>query len=164
MEPIRIDLGKYGYLAYLWADNLKKFVKLPMSSVDINVLHKDLGIAHIQNNLKEKNKRFKKGQPLVLMAVLVDIDTGLSLFSAEDRVQYDSKSLVALDQRAIDGFMESLSEIPVDKIDKWYSETIDDLAKKISKRPMDYYKYDLNVPSLRDKFTAQGQKWMEEIK
>ena len=29
---------------------------------------------------------------------------------------------------------------------------------------MDYYKYDLNVPSLRDKFTAQGQKWMEEIK
>lgn len=23
---------------------------------------------------------------------------------------------------------------------------------------MDYYKYDLNVPSLRDKFTAQGQK------
>lgn len=60
MEPIRIDQGKYGYLAYLWADNLKKFVKLPMVSVDINVLHKDLGIAHIQNNLKEKNKRFKK--------------------------------------------------------------------------------------------------------
>lgn len=135
MEPIRIDMGKYGYLAYLWADNLEKFVKLPMVSVDINVLHKDLGIAHIQTNWKEKNKRFKKGQ-----------------------------SLVSLDQRAIDGFMESLSEIPVDKVDKWYSETIDDLAKKIGKRPMDYYKYDLNVPSLRDKFTAQGQKWMEEIK
>lgn len=164
MEPIRISMGKYGYLAYLWADNLEKFVKLPMVSVDIDVLHKDLGIAHIQTNWKEKNKRFKKGQSLVLMAVLVDIDTGLSLFSAEDRVQYDSKFLVALDQRAIDGFMESLSEIPVDKVDKWYSETIDDLAKKISKRPMDYYKYDLNVPSLRDKFTAQGQKWMEEIK
>lgn len=161
MEPIRISMGKYGYLAYLWADNLEKFVKLPMVSVDINVLHKDLGIAHIQTNWKEKNKRFKKGQSLVLMAVLVDIDTGLSLFSAEDRVQYDSQSLVSLDQRATDGFMESLSEIPVDK---WYSETIDDLAKKIGKRPMDYYKYDLSVPSLRDKFTAQGQKWMEEIK
>lgn len=161
MEPIRIDMEKYGYLAYLWADNLEKFVKLPMVSVDINVLHKDLGIAHIQTNWKEKNK---KGQSLVLMAVLVDIDTGLSLFSAEDRVQYDSKSLVALDKRAIDGFMEKLSEIPVDKVDKWYGETIEDLAKKIDTRPMDYYKYDLNVPSLRDKFTTQGQKWMEEIK
>ena len=91
MEPIRIGMGKYGYLAYLWADNLEKFVKLPMVSVDINVLHKDLGIAHIQTNWKEKNKRFKKGQSLVLMAVLVDIDTGLSLFSAEDRVQYHQK-------------------------------------------------------------------------
>lgn len=60
MEPIRIGMGKYGYLAYLWADNLEKFVKLPMVSVDISVLHKDLGIAHIRNNWKEKNKRFKK--------------------------------------------------------------------------------------------------------
>lgn len=68
-----------------------------------------------------------------MTAVLVDIDTGLSLFSAEDRVQYDSQSLVSLDQRAIDGFMKSLSEIPVDKVDKWYSETIDDLAKKLVK-------------------------------
>lgn len=43
MAQVDIYIGTYGYLAYLWADNLKKFVKVAMPSVDIEYLDKQIG-------------------------------------------------------------------------------------------------------------------------
>lgn len=155
MAQVDIYIGTYGYLAYLWADNLKKFVKVAMPSVDIEYLDKQMGIAHIQ-----KSPANSEGKAIIT-AAFVDIESGVSLKAIEDQIDMKSnvpEQLVKFDQECVDAFLQDLSEIPIGNARYWYSHVIRDIKKSVGQRPQVYYKFDSRDP----KFAEASQKWVAE--